>query len=206
MRTSSTRGSRVRSRSSSRSASTSSSAAGARSKYTSQRARCEQVRQPRLESRVTTVVDSRRTTNGRREVAMSIGPEALVTDEPSAAGPVALFWERVRSDKVALVAFSFLTVVLLAAVFAGPIAHVVAPPRNAQSSDRLDPVFGTPTGPSRDFLCGVDSVGSDVFSRVLYGARVSLVVAIVGTGSAMLIGTTLGTVAGYYRGIIDTVI
>jgi len=137
---------------------------------------------------------------------MSIGPEALVTDEPSAAGPVALFWERMRSDKVALVAFSFLTVVLLAAVFAGPITQLVAHPPNAQYSDRLDPVFGTPTGPSRDFLFGVDSVGSDVFSRVLYGARVSLIVAIVGTGIALLIGTTLGILAGYYRGIVDTVI
>ena len=50
------------------------------------------------------------------------------------------------------------------------------------------------------------SRGSDIFSRVLYGARVSLTVAIVGTGIAMLIGTTLGIIAGYYRGIVDTII
>ena len=49
-------------------------------------------------------------------------------------------------------------------------------------------------------------MGSDIFSRVLYGARVSLTVAIVGTGIAMLIGTTLGIIAGYYRGIVDTII
>ena len=43
-------------------------------------------------------------------------------------------------------------------------------------------MFGTPTGPSRSFLFGVDQVGEDVFSRVLYGARVSLEVAFVATG------------------------
>jgi ABC-type dipeptide/oligopeptide/nickel transport system permease subunit len=45
-----------------------------------------------------------------------------------------------------------------------------------------------------------------VFARVLYGARVSLVVALVGTGVALLVGTALGVVAGYYRGIVDTLI
>jgi ABC-type dipeptide/oligopeptide/nickel transport system permease subunit len=95
---------------------------------------------------------------------------------------------------------------VIAAVFAGPITRLVAHPPNAQYTDRLDPTFGTPTGPSREFLFGVDTVGSDVFARVLYGARVSLVVAIVGTGIALLIGTTLGILAGYYRGIIDTII
>ncbi len=137
---------------------------------------------------------------------MSIAPETFATVEVTTTRPLALFWERLRSDKVALAAFTFLVIVVLAAVFAGPITRLVAHPPNAQYTDRLDPVFGTPTGPSRDFLFGVDTVGSDVFARVLYGARVSLVVAIVGTGIAMLIGTTLGIVAGYYRGIIDTVI
>ncbi len=137
---------------------------------------------------------------------MSIAPDALTTANVAATRPLALFWERLRTDKVALAAFTFLAVVVLAAVFAGPITRLVAHPPNAQYTDRLDPVFGTPTGPSWDFLFGVDTVGSDVFARVLYGARVSLVVAIVGTGIAMLIGTALGVVAGYYRGIIDTVI
>ncbi|OFW72419.1 MAG: ABC transporter permease [Actinobacteria bacterium RBG_16_68_12] len=137
---------------------------------------------------------------------MSIAPETFATVEVTTTRPLALFWERLRSDKIALAAFTFLVIVVLAAVFAGPITRLVAHPPNAQYTDRLDPVFGTPTGPSRDFLFGVDTVGSDVFARVLYGARVSLVVAIVGTGIAMLIGTTLGIVAGYYRGIVDTVI
>ena len=137
---------------------------------------------------------------------MSIAPEALVTAEVTATRPLALFWERLRSDRIALAAAMFLLLVVLAALFAGPITRLVAHPPNEQFTDALDPVFGTPTGPSRDFLFGVDTVGSDVFARVLYGARVSLIVAIVGTGIALLIGTTLGILAGYYRGIVDTVI
>jgi peptide/nickel transport system permease protein len=139
-------------------------------------------------------------------VAMSIAPEALATTELTATRPLALFWERLRTDKVALAAFLFLAVVLLAAIFAGLITRLVAHPPNAQYPEKLDPLFGTPTGPSSEFLFGVDPVGSDVFARVLYGARVSLTVAIVGTGIALLIGATLGTIAGYYRGFVDTII
>ena len=136
---------------------------------------------------------------------MSMEPDAVVT-VGVATRPTALFWARLRDDTLALAAFTFLLVVVLAAVFAGPVTRLVAHPPNAQYTDRLDPTFGTPTGPSWDFLFGVDTVGSDVFSRVLYGARVSLTVAIVGTGIALLIGTTLGTLAGYHRGVVDTVI
>jgi peptide/nickel transport system permease protein len=55
-------------------------------------------------------------------------------------------------------------------------------------------------------LFGVDSVGQDVFSRVLYGARVSLEVALVATALAVLLGVTFGMIAGYYRGPVDTLI
>jgi ABC-type dipeptide/oligopeptide/nickel transport system permease subunit len=132
--------------------------------------------------------------------------QPLTPAEPDASHPVTLFFRRLRSDRIALAAFAFLLIVVIAAVFAGPITRLVAHPPNEQYTDRLDPTFGTPTGPSREFLFGVDTVGSDVFARVLYGARVSLVVAIVGTGIALVIGTTLGIIAGYYRGIVDTII
>jgi len=57
--------------------------------------------------------------------------------------------------------------------------------------------------PSDHHLFGVDEVGRDVFARVLYGARVSLFVAFVATGLSMVVGVTLGMVAGYFRGWID---
>ena len=66
--------------------------------------------------------------------------------------------------------------------------------------------FGLPKGPNADFWFGADQSGRDVFVRVLYGARTSLLVAIVATGVAVVIGTVLGLISGYFRGFTDTVI
>jgi ABC-type dipeptide/oligopeptide/nickel transport system permease subunit len=60
--------------------------------------------------------------------------------------------------------------------------------------------------PSAQHLFGVDPLGRDVFARVLYGARVSLLVAFVATGLSLLVGVTLGMVAGYFRGWVDMAI
>jgi peptide/nickel transport system permease protein len=120
--------------------------------------------------------------------------------------PWQLFWERFREDRVALVALGFIVFEVLVAIFAPRIVRAVAHPPNAQYPGALDPVFGIPTGPSRQFLFGVDPVGEDVFSRVLYGARVSLEVALIATGISVGIGVVLGMVSGYYRGAVDTTI
>jgi peptide/nickel transport system permease protein len=120
--------------------------------------------------------------------------------------PWQLFWERFREDRVALVALGFIVLEVLAALLAPWIVKAFGHPPNAQYPSELDPQFGTPTGPSRSFLFGVDTVGRDVFSRVLYGARVSLEIAIVATAIAVLLGIVLGLVAGYYRGWADTLI
>jgi peptide/nickel transport system permease protein len=124
----------------------------------------------------------------------------------AARSPLQLFWRRFRKDKVALVALSFIVVLVLMAILAKPITNLVgAPSPNVQETSALDD-FGLPEGPSRDHLFGVDPIGRDVFSRVLYGAQVSLTVALVGTGLSVFIGTILGIMAGYYRRWMDTVI
>jgi ABC-type dipeptide/oligopeptide/nickel transport system permease subunit len=120
--------------------------------------------------------------------------------------PWQLFWRRFREDRVALVALGFIAFEILVAVLAPWIVRAVAHPPNAQYPSALNPVYGTPTGPSRSFLFGVDPVGEDVFSRVLYGARVSLEVALIATGLSVTIGVALGMTAGYYRGLTDTFI
>jgi peptide/nickel transport system permease protein len=74
-----------------------------------------------------------------------------------------------------------------------------------QQTSALDD-FGLPNGPSSEHLFGVDPIGRDVFSRVLYGARVSLKVAFIGTGLSVLLGIFFGTIAGFFRGFIDTAI
>jgi peptide/nickel transport system permease protein len=137
-----------------------------------------------------------------------VGLQPAGTWEPAIASrtPWQLFWERLRDDRVALVALGFIAVEVSAALFAPLIVRAFAHPPNAQYPDALNPFYGTPTGPSTRFLFGVDSVGEDVFSRVLYGARVSLEVAVIATAASVLIGVVLGMLAGYYRGFVDTVI
>jgi len=120
--------------------------------------------------------------------------------------PRQLFWERFREDRVALVAGGFIAVEVLLALLAPWIVRLLGHPPNVQYPGELDPSFGTPTGPSWSFLFGVDSLGRDVFSRVLYGARVSLEVAIVATAFSVVLGVVLGMIAGYFRGGVDTVI
>jgi peptide/nickel transport system permease protein len=66
--------------------------------------------------------------------------------------------------------------------------------------------FGLPTGPNGNFWFGADRAGRDLFVRVVYGARTSLIVALFATAVAVAIGVVLGLVAGYFRGWSDTLI
>jgi peptide/nickel transport system permease protein len=136
--------------------------------------------------------------------------EAEPTDITAGAQPVAalspmqLFWRRFRKDRVALAGLVFIAVLIFVAVFAGVIVNVLGLPNpNTPNTNALD-AFGQPAGPSSAHPFGVDDLGRDVLSRVLYGARVSLEVAFISTGVAVIIGVTLGMVAGFFRGWIDT--
>ena len=105
-----------------------------------------------------------------------------------------------------MTALVFIVVLIVVAIFAAPITKLLgAPPPNEQSTAALDD-FGLPEGPSSEHLFGVDPIGRDVFSRVLYGAQVSLTVAFIGTGLSVIFGVFLGTVSAYYRGWVDTAI
>jgi peptide/nickel transport system permease protein len=118
--------------------------------------------------------------------------------------PLELFWRRLRDDRVAMAALIFIVLLVLVAIAAPLIVKLVgARPPNEQGTQYLD-LFGTPTGPSSKNIFGVDELGRDVFSRVLYGARVSLEVAVVATGIAVVIGVVVGMIAGYFRGWVDT--
>jgi peptide/nickel transport system permease protein len=124
----------------------------------------------------------------------------------AARSPLQLFWRRFRKDKVALAAGAFIVLLILVAIFAGPIRAILdVPEPNVGSTAALDD-FGLPSGPSSEHLMGVDGLGRDIFSRVLDGARVSLLVAFVGTGLSVTIGVTMGMISGFYRGWVDTVI
>jgi peptide/nickel transport system permease protein len=136
------------------------------------------------------------------------GLDEIVRGEQAVAArsPLQLFWRRFRRDRVAMTALVFIVVLILVAAFAGPFSRLLgAPDPNAQSTAALDD-FGLPSGPSSEHLFGVDTIGRDVFARVLYGAQVSLAVAFVGTGLSVIFGVILGLIAGFYRSWIDTII
>jgi peptide/nickel transport system permease protein len=138
--------------------------------------------------------------------AEDAGLDAMVRGETEVAArsPLQLFWRRFRRDKVAMTALAFIAILILVAIFASPITKLIgAPAPNVQETAALDD-FGLPEGPTSAHLFGVDPIGRDVFSRVLYGAQVSLTVAFIGTGLSVILGTILGVVAGFYRGWVDT--
>ncbi len=70
----------------------------------------------------------------------------------------------------------------------------------------LTDAFGSPLGPSLAHPFGVDQLGQDVMSRVIYGTRVALEVGILGTAVATVIGVVVGVLAGFYRGWVDTLL
>ncbi len=127
----------------------------------------------------------------RAEGAELVGP----TDElePAGAGfrrPKAfglMFW----------LAVGYLVVLVLAAIFAEVLPL----------KDPADTFSGTAKdGPSGEFWFGNDGAGRDIFSRVIYGAQVSLIIASVGATLALFIGGMIGMAAGYYRRRVDTLI
>src|SRR5918992_1044078 len=140
--------------------------------------------------------------------AEDTGLDQMVRGEQAVAArsPLQLFWRRFRRDRVAMTALVFIVVLIAVALLAAPITKLFgAPAPNVQQTAALDD-FGLPEGPSGEHLFGVDPIGRDVFSRVLYGAQVSLTVAFVGTGVSVILGVILGPMAAYYRRWVDTII
>jgi ABC-type dipeptide/oligopeptide/nickel transport system permease subunit len=125
----------------------------------------------------------------------------------AARSPWQLFWLRFREDKLAMFSLAFLFLLVLVAIFAPFIVDLVGAPKpDVEDQNALNSTFATATGPSSAHIFGVDGLGRDVFSRVVYGARVSLVVAFAATFVATILGVVAGLVAGYFRGWTDTIV
>ena len=124
-----------------------------------------------------------------------------------ARSPWQLFWRRFKEDRLAMASLIFIGVLALLAILAPLLVDVLGvPDPDARDPNSLDPFYATATGPSSDHWFGVDQIGRDVFSRTLYGARVSLVVALSATFISTALGIIAGLLSGYYRGWTDTII
>ena len=104
-------------------------------------------------------------------------------------------WRRLLANKAAVVSGALLLLLIALAILAPWISPHSYSYQNLELG--AQPPFGS-------FFLGTDTLGRDLFSRILYGARVSLLVGFVATGVALVIGVSWGIVAGYFGGRIDS--
>ena len=148
------------------------------------------------------------------QASTAAAPEAVTsgmgrTIEGRSLGQIA--WLRLRRDKVAMGGGVLVLLLVLLAVFAPLLVRLFGSPPNEFHSNLVDPLFSTPKGRlggiSREHLLGVEPInGRDVFSRILYGARISLLIAFLATLLSVALGVLFGIIAGYKGGWVDTVI
>ncbi len=134
---------------------------------------------------------------------MSQVTENNVNAAPAPMTPLREFWHYFKRNKGAVVGLAYVLIVILIAVFANFIA-----PYNPAEQFR-DALLAPPVwqeGGSWAHILGTDDVGRDVLSRLMYGARLSLLVGCLVVVLSLVMGIILGLVAGYFGGLVDNII
>ena len=108
-------------------------------------------------------------------------------------------WRRLIKNKGAVVGLCFLVFLILAAIASGFIYDYDTDIIQINMAEALQ-------HPSAKHWFGTDSLGRDIFARVLYGARYSLAIGMGSVGIGLIVGVTLGAIAGFYGGVIDQII
>lgn len=148
-----------------------------------------------------------------------IGSEADANPESvlKGAGPIQgrslsqIAWSRLKRDKVAIGGGIVVLLLILIAIFAPLIVKLLGHPPNEFNYKNVNPEtqvpYGARGGVSGEFLFGIEPVnGRDLFSRVMYGSQVSLLIAFLATLVSVVLGTVFGIVAGYVGGWPDAII
>ena len=107
-------------------------------------------------------------------------------------------WRRFKKSKGAVVGLIMLTAILLIIIF----ANLITPYEMASKQELVNKL----ASPSAAHWLGTDQFGRDVFARIIYGGRTSLLIALLATMSSCILGSALGAIAGYFGGIVDSII
>lgn len=132
--------------------------------------------------------------------------------EETAVGPIEgrstwqLAWARLRKDKAAVASAIVILIIVLVAIFAPVFADITGHGVNHQYRTTGLNSYGLPRAPNGTFWLGTDDLGRDILVRIAYGARISLFVGVVATLATVAIGAVLGLMAGYFGGLVDSVI
>jgi len=143
-------------------------------------------------------------------IAAPVVPLGELVTTVEGRSPWQLFWGRFRRDRVAITGVMFICLLVFGALFAPLFVKFVShrgPSAIPDTTTGLTNEFGIPiVGPGGKYWGGVDGLGRDVFVRTLYGARTSLEVAVLATAIAVVLGVSLGLIAGYHGGWLDTAV
>lgn len=116
---------------------------------------------------------------------------------PARSGAARGVWKRFRRNRLGVVGMILVLVMIVAAVFAPQLAPM--DPSAQSLFDRREP-------PGTQYLLGADAFGRDILSRIIFGARVTLLISVSSVAVGALAGGLLGTIAGYVGGLLDSVI
>lgn len=134
---------------------------------------------------------------------MSVVDPSSVTVAPKPMTPFQEFWHYFKRNKGAVVGLVYIIIVLLCAIF----ADVLAP--HAPAEQFRDALLHPPVwqeGGNWSYILGTDDVGRDVLSRLMYGARLSLLVGCLVVVLSLIFGVIFGLLAGYLGGVVDAII
>jgi peptide/nickel transport system permease protein len=121
--------------------------------------------------------------------------------------PLQLAWARIKTDRIAWLALAMIVLVALMAILAPVFATITGHGPTVNNLDTGTDAFGQPLPPGTNgYPLGSDDNGRDILVRIAYGARISLLVGVVATGIASLVGIVVGLLAGYFGGWVDTML
>jgi len=163
------------------------------------------IEQPRIGVTVTKIDQQQKSSRSFNQTTLT-GYKPIT--KPSEAGYFTLAWRRLQRDRAAMLGLGLIALIVLGALFA-PLLAPHDPTEQFRDGLTIDgqPIPSTLLAEgSWRFPLGTDANGRDLFSRILYGARVSLTVGVLANGLALLIGTLIGATAGFFGNPLETLL